>query len=354
MKVLLVSVKNEAAHGGIAVWTESYLKGCADRGIETDIVNIQMQGKRAVDGTAKRNLMDELRRTADIFAQLRQYLKCPGDYDVAHLNTSCGTFGLIRDLMIAQQIVRKGISLVTHYHCDVANCIGNALSHRCLGKLAKLSKHNLVLNENSRRYLEEQFDLDGVKVPNFIEQSLVLHTEKTVRETLEQVFFVGRIEPQKGAAEIYELARRFPELNFALVGEVREEVAQWDKPENVVLLGGMPHEQVVAQMDQSDVFLFPSHSEGFSVALMESMARGLPAVATDVGAAADMLANGCGIVVPKGDVDAMERALKELKDPELRKSISNAAANKVRQCYTTDAVMRLLEQYYTADKAAGI
>ena len=346
MRVLLVSVKNEAAHGGIAVWTESYLKGCADRGIDADIVNIQMQGKRAVDGTAKRNLLDELRRTKDIFGQLCGCLKYPESYDVAHLNTSCGTFGLIRDMMIAQRIVRKGIPLVTHYHCDISNCIGNALSHRCLGKLAKLSRHNLVLNEKSRRYLEEQFSLNGVKIPNFIEQSLVLKTEKTVREKLGRVFFVGRIEPQKGAAEIYELARRFPELTFSLAGEVREEVAQWDKPENVMLLGGMPHEQVIAQMDQSDVFLFPSHSEGFSMALMEAMARGLPAVATEVGAAADMLANGCGIVVPKGDVEAMDQALKNLQDAKLRQSISGAAVSKVRQCYTTDAVVKLLVSVY--------
>jgi glycosyltransferase involved in cell wall biosynthesis len=154
------------------------------------------------------------------------------------------------------------------------------------------------------------------------------------------------VEPQKGAAEIYELARRFPNLTFALVGAVRESVAQWDKPENVQLLGGMPHEQVLEQMDASDLFLFPSHSEGFSIALVESMARGLPAVATDVGAAADMLADGCGIVVPKGDIDAMEQAICRLQERTARKRMSAAAVEKVRRCYTLDAVMKLLVSIY--------
>lgn len=346
MKVLLVSVKNEASHGGIAVWTESYLKGCATNGIETDIVNIQMRGRRATDGTAKRSLLDELCRTKDIFAQLRRYLKHADSYAVAHLNTSCGTFGLLRDLMVARKIVKKGIALVTHYHCDISNCVGNPRSRNYLHKLASLSKVNLVLNQNSSRYLLDNFGISSVSVPNFIEDSLILDQHKMVRKKLERVLFVGRVEPSKGAAEIYALAERFPELTFALVGAVRQEVAGWQKPNNVELLGTMPHEQVVARMDEADAFLFPSHSEGFSVALMESMARGLPAIATDVGAAADMLSDGCGIVVPKGDVDAMERALKALEDPQLRQSICSATVEKVRRCYTTDAVMKLLISVY--------
>lgn len=348
MKVLLVSVKSAVSHGGIAVWTRHYLSECCNQGIETDLVNVEMQGRRATDGTAKRNLLDEFIRTRRIFKQLGGFLKNAETYDAAHLNTSCGKFGLIRDCMIGERIAKKGIPLVTHYHCDVGNSMRDKKKLKYLEKLAKLSRNNLVLSENSYRYMKDTLGIEAEKVPNFLDSSMILEGEKEIQQKLRRIFFVGRVEPQKGVAEIYELARRFPDMTFALAGAVRDSVAQWEKPENVELLGGMPHDQVIAQMDAADVFLFPSHSEGFSVALTESMARGLPAVATDVGAAADMLAADCGIVVPKGDVDAMEQALKALQDPAVRQSISKAAVEKVRRCYTTEAVVSQIKSIYKA------
>ena len=76
------------------------------------------------------------------------------------------------------------------------------------------------------------------------------------------------------------------------------------------------------------------------------MARGLPCIATDVGANADMLKGECGIVVAKGDVDAMESALKLLLDCEIRRKISQNAINKVREHHTTDNVIRELKKLY--------
>lgn len=344
MKLLLVSVKSEKSRGGIAVWTERYLSRCAAHGIDCTLVNTEIVGKRAQQGTAKRSLADEFVRTRRIFKDLGKCLKT--EFDAAHLNTSCGTFGLFRDYFIARKIKKKGIPLVTHYHCDIPYWIHNPVSRTVLGKLVRLSDRNLVLCENSRRYLEEQFGLESVKVPNFIEESVVRTEAKDIKEKTQRVFFVGRVEEAKGAAEMYALARRFPELTFELVGEVSDAVAAWDKPENVLLPEGMPHNQVIEALDGADLFLFPSHSEGFSVALMEAMARGVPAVATDVGANADMLADGCGIIVQKGDVDAMEQALRILAEPQNRRDISRRCVEKVRTSYTTDAVIRLLAEQY--------
>ncbi len=326
------------------MWTERYLSRCEAHGIDCTLVNTEIVGKRAQQGTAKRSIADEIVRTRRIFKDLKTALK--GQYDAAHLNTSCGTYGLFRDYLAARYIKKKGIPLVTHYHCDIPYWIHNPVSRTVLSKLAKLSDRNLVLCENSRRYLEEQFGVESVKVPNFIEDTLVRSTPKDIKENLQHIFFVGRVEEAKGAAEMYKLAKRFPELTFELVGEVSARVATWEKPDNVLLPGGMSHEQVVARLDEADLFLFPSHSEGFSVALMEAMARGIPAIATDVGANGDMLADGCGVVVPKSDVDAMEQAIRSLYDPDKRKEISCQAVEKVRTSYATDAVLSLLKSMY--------
>ena len=343
MKLLLISVQSTVTRGGIAVWTDHFLNACEKQNIDCTLVNTEVIGSRVDSG--RRNFLDEITRTRRIFRDLKSALKA-GSFDVAHLNTSCGNFGLFRDYLVARRLNRAGIPVVTHYHCDIPFWIHNGLSRRFLKKLAMCSKANLVLCENSRRYMEN-LGMESVKVPNFLSEDLIRSEEKPIREKLERIFFVGRVSVAKGAREMYELAKRFPEITFELLGDVVGDVTTWEVPANVLLPGGKPHGEVMARLDEADLFLFPSHSEGFSVALMESMARGVPAVATDVGANADMLSEGCGMVVPVKDVDAMEKAIRELRDPKLRTKISRKALERVSTAYTTDGVMAQIKAAYT-------
>ena len=345
MKVLLISVKSEKSKGGIAVWTRRYLEQCRVHGVDCALVNTEVVGRRATQGTGRRSLTDEWIRTRRIFRDLNACLD--EKFDVAHLNTSCGTFGLFRDYLVARRIHKKGIPLVVHFHCDIPYWIHNPISRRCLGKLVELSRRRLVLCENSCQYLMKHFGAESEKVPNFIEDSLILPAGKQVAQTMRKVVFLGRVEEAKGAAQIYRLAERFPELEFRLIGEVSDRVRQWKKTDNIILEGTMPHEQALKCLDTADLFLFPSHSEGFSLALLEAMARGLPSVATDVGANADMLEQGCGIVVARGDVDAMERAIRQLAPQKVRQTMSEKALQRVRSAYTTDAVFETIMQLYS-------
>lgn len=347
MRVLLVSVKSTRSHGGIAVWTDHYLNGCEKYGIESELVNIEMLGARATGDTSKRNILDEVTRTKGIFAQLKGLLSCKAKtFDVAHLNTSCGTFGLVRDYWIARRIHRKGIPVVTQFHRDVPAAMGNPISRFWLKKLLRVSAGLMVLCESSRQYLKTEFGVEAFKVPNFIDAALVRKAPKEIRPTAQKAVFVGRVQRAKGAAELYQAARRLPDLQFELIGAPSEELSQWETPENIHLLGGMPHEQVLEHLDEADFFIFPTYSEGFSMALMECMARGLPAVATDVGANSDMLSDGCGIIIPAKDADALVRAAEELQSVSLRQEMSAKAVQKVQSQYTVDAVMKTIKSIY--------
>lgn len=342
MKLLLISVRSEQAHGGIAVWTERFVSALNERGIDCDLVNTEAVGKRLIMGSAPRSLKDELVRTRRILKDLKGCLKKSDEYTAVHLNTSCGPFGLIRDYLMARKIKKKNLRLIVHFHCDIPYWIRRSVSFKYLGKLVKLSDERLVLCENSRAYLEKNFGVQSVMMPNFIDDSMISAEDKPISEELTRVLFVGGVMKSKGAEEIFILARKFPNMIFELIGAVSDAVAAWDKPENVILSGGMPHDKVIEKLDTADIFLFPSHSEGFSLALTEAMARGLPTIATDVGANADMLEVGCGIVVNKGDVAAMEQAINALNSVDLRREISQNAKDKVKNTYTTEAVMQKL------------
>lgn len=346
MKILLISVKSNRSRGGIATWTERFLPNCNRFDISCDVVNTEAVGKRVEQGSAKRNIFDEISRTRRIFKELKCFLKKEKYYDAVHLNTSCGTFGLFRDYLVARRVKKCGLRLITHFHCDIPYWMKSSLSRKFLCKLVDLSDERLVLCENSRVYLEKNCGVTSVKMPNFIDESVIRQDEKLVSQKVSKAFFVGRISVAKGAKEMYELAKRLPDITFELVGDVSDAVSVWDKPDNIVLVGGVPHDEVLTRIDQADIFVFPTHSEGFSLALTEAMARGLPSVATDVGANADMLDGGCGIVTSVGDVDAMEKAIRQFDDKEVRQKMSSSAVKKVRAQYATDIIINKLKQYY--------
>jgi glycosyltransferase involved in cell wall biosynthesis len=78
-----------------------------------------------------------------------------------------------------------------------------------------------------------------------------------------------------------------------------------------------------------DAFVLPSSKEGMAFALLEGMAAHLPCIATDVGAAKWMLADG-GLIVPKMNPEALAEAmLQVMRDSDLRESLSKKARLQV-------------------------
>lgn len=345
MNVLLISAKVENPSGGIAAWTEHYLTGCKEiENLSCDLVNVATNGRRAICATAKRSLKDEFFRTYGIIEQLNERLK-HGDYDIAHLNTNIGAFGIVRDYFIARKVAKRGIPIILHFHCDVPKWDTNCITRHFLKKILKICKMEYVLCESSRRYLRDAYGVESTKIPNFVDEDLIAQS-KAIREHIRKVMFSGRVSISKGAAEIFEVAKYFPDITFVLAGEVSEEIAPLKHPDNIVLAGVQKHKTVISDLDAADLFLFPSHTEGFSLALAEAMARGLPAVATDVGANAEMLENKGGVIVPVGDVEAMKVALEQMKASETRQKMSDWNRNKVRDQYETSQVIRFLMQCY--------
>ena len=266
------------------------------------------------------------------------------DYKLAHLNTCIGLFGIIRDYYIAKKISRKGIPIVLHFHCDIPNWVNSFLVRVYLKKILRISSVNLVLCDSSYEFLKAR-RISSVKIANFVEENLII-SHKEIRAELSKVCYVGRISAQKGANEIFEVAKQKPNITFNLIGDISDEIKGKIIPSNVNCCGAMSHEEVIAMLDDADVFLFPSHSEGFSLALAEAMSRGLPCIATDVGANRDMLEDKGGYIVSVGDINAIVDALAQMANLDVRKNMSAWNIKKVKECYTSGTVMKEIYTVY--------
>ena len=347
IKLLLVSPKTMQSKGGIAVWTDIFLENCEKHDISCDLLNIATIGSRAKLGNSKRNFIDEFVRTNNIFNNLNSMLE-KQHYDVVHINTACGSFGLIRDYLVAIKIKKcqPNCKIVVHFHCDIEDQCCSKLARRVLSNFLKISDKVLVLNKRNWLFLNSFCQLEAEIVPNFIDNSIIRTIKKEVSSTINRAIFVGYVRPEKGIYEIYQLAKEFPKISFNLIGEIHEAVEKWDKPSNVFLCGKKAHEDILIELDKSDIFVFLSHSEGFSIALLESMARGLPCLATDVGANKEMLENQGGIIVQTGDIEAMNEAIYLLGNQGTRSDMSKWNINKVNSYYTVGKVIDSIKELY--------
>jgi starch synthase len=61
---------------------------------------------------------------------------------------------------------------------------------------------------------------------------------------------------------------------------------------------------------ESHVFVFPSYSDGFGLALLEAMACGLPAIASEASIGPEIVTAGCGFTSPPGDLDRLVELLR--------------------------------------------
>jgi glycosyltransferase involved in cell wall biosynthesis len=117
----------------------------------------------------------------------------------------------------------------------------------------------------------------------------------------------------------------------------------------VEFIGSVPYQDLMAELSKCNVLLHPSLEESSSLALIEAMALGVPAVAGNAsGAVPWVLDHGqCGVLTDVRSANAMCEALLQLfQDRGRYNLIREAAARRTRDVFGADAVAQQYEQQY--------
>ena len=169
------------------------------------------------------------------------------------------------------------------------------------------------------------------------------------------VITVARLVRQKAHEVLIEAARRLvrrvPNVHVLIVGEghrmdeLRSMTEGAGIRERFHFLGG--RSDVRDLYRAADVSCMTSTREGFSNVVVESLASGLPVVATDAGGNGEALEDGVsGYLVPVGDVPGIEDRLASLlMDDDLRRRMSVAALDRARR-FSLEETVRATESLY--------
>jgi glycosyltransferase involved in cell wall biosynthesis len=228
----------------------------------------------------------------------------------------------------------------------------------------------LTVSEEVRRFCISKDHLSPQKVQtlyNGLELDKVLSTNGAgdlrtslqLESTAPVITTVGNIRHVKGIDILVETAakvvRHFPNAVFLVVGRNSDPQHFQDLQERIAALGIQRNvrfageaENIFPFLKMSDIFFLPSRSEGFSNALIEAMACGLPCVATSVGGNPEAVEDGrTGYLVESEDADAStEKILMLLRNPIEAARMGAVGREIVERKFTADIMIRRLTEFY--------
>ena len=164
-----------------------------------------------------------------------------------------------------------------------------------------------------------------------------------------------RLHGQKRPLDLLQVARRFhpDELWLVLMGDgpLSNEVAADLATAPIPNLVRIPmQEDPLPFYAMIDLCLMSSEYEGLPVFLLDGAARGLPGVAPSVGDIPLLFAGGGGLCSARaGDLDGLERDLRTMLDPELRRRAGLAARRQVEERFGLEGYVAAYERVLFGD-----
>ncbi len=269
-----------------------------------------------------------------------------------------------------------GVRVIGHLHGNRFRIMyenGNWLIRQGMIAVLHLPTVMIALSEGWRQYLLEIMPgKPVVVVPNTVSADFAALTDSPPLPkdpTTCAILFVGSLGSRKGVLDILKaiplVQAQIPGVCFVFVGglefgaerAVVEQARQALPSQDGVTFTGIVTGQTKRDLfAAADIFILPSHSENFPIAVLEAMAAGLPLVVTPVGALPEVLEEGRNaFFIPPGDHVALANRLVRLaRDPALRQTMGQANRELFRREYFPDVILERIGNLYESVLAGDI
>ena len=276
-----------------------------------------------------------------------------GNFDVLHLHEPNAPSLSVLALMIAEG------PIVATFHTSTTKSLALSFFQGILRPWNEKIVGRIAVSDLARRWQMEALGSDAVQIPNGVDVASFASAPPLpgYPRPGKTVLFLGRFdEPRKGMAVLLgalpELAARFPDVEVLVVGRGDEEDLREQAGElagHLKFLGQVDDAKKASALRSADVYCAPNTGgESFGIVLVEAMAAGTPAVASDLDAFRRVLADGkAGRLVPVEDSGALAEALiAVLGDSRLRTRYVKAASAEVQRydwAVVADDILRVYE-----------
>jgi glycosyltransferase involved in cell wall biosynthesis len=250
--------------------------------------------------------------------------------------TSRRALGNHQDRYVILKVLDKIANALSHYVVVNSKAVWNDVIAR-----DHVATEKLVLIYNG---------VDGQSFESTPSMREELRREMGVADSQRVVTVVANLIPYKGHLDLFQAARqirgRVPGAVFWLVGGDRgiqrdlENAARDLEIHEVVTFMGQ-RSDIPDVLAASDLSVLPSHEEGFSNVILESMAAGLPVVATGVGGNSEAVVDGVTgwLVPPRNPALMTEKIVDLLGEPQKARSWGERGRERVKRLFTVEQMV---------------
>ncbi|GMX63494.1 glycosyltransferase [Paenibacillus elgii] len=173
------------------------------------------------------------------------------------------------------------------------------------------------------------------------------------------ILFFGRLNFKKGLDLLIKSFRSVlqahPDAALVLTGpdndQYGEQVRQWVREENltnhVLFTGMLTGQDKLAVLQDADLFVLPSYSENFGIAVIEALVCGTPVIVSDkVNIWREVVSHEAGLVCKCETASVAEQIIALLDDPGKREAMGRSGIDMVRKQYHWDHIGQSLESEY--------
>lgn len=358
VRILLVSPLPPPARG-IQTWTQTLYGRGLPAPFELELINTRPV-RQYSDIRPKLNLAEAKRNVAIVWQA--SHAMASGRISVMHLNCALPFASAPRNVALALIARRTKTPYIAHLHGTFKVPRGSSPAERfyrwAYRTIFAGASRILALGSPSYGSILELGDFARKTHPlvhNFIDFRAVPDSAPATDSCGHlRVIFTGALIESKGVYTVIEVANRFPNARFQLVGHCSDDlranflrrIRELGLEDRVQLIGPIANSEILRMLSENDVLLFPSRFkyEALPYSVAEAMAVGLPVAASNVGAIPEMIdvPQGGWLAAPD-DVAAYVDMLARLRaEPALRQRMGQHNRRKALREYDYDIVINQL------------
>lgn len=358
-KILVISnMYPTEAHKTFGIFVKNQVEALRANGNEVDVIGIKSPL------TGKKNVISKYLRW---FVETKLNLISHGrKYDVihAHYVFPSGLLALLYKKLLGKPYV------VTAHGGDIDRMAKkNRKIRQWTEKILHEASHVVAVGEALYKEISSEYKIPATKLSiinmGVNREVFKPYSKKEIRkefkisEGVEPVLFVGNIIREKGLSELVEafkvVKEKRPQAELFLIGasrnvSYREELNQL-MGKGVHFIEPLPQVELAKWMSAAEVFVLPSHLEGFGLVAVEAMSCHTPVIGSDVGGLHYLLKDGSGLLVPVKQFEPLASAiLNILENPELKQQLIQKGEQKATENDEKKMISKLETIYHQLSK----
>lgn len=237
----------------------------------------------------------------------------------------------------------------------IVNFFGYYLQRFSLGLIRRRADKIIVMNNSIKnKLLLREFNEKKIYVSSNGINFDYLDSLKRDDVSYEGVF-LGRLSASKGVSDFIpiwkKVCEKMPAAKLAIIGgsekhakaDFMQKIKESGLENNIDMLGFLGDDEAFSLLKAAQVFLFPSHEEGWGIAIAEAMACGLPVVSWNLPVYKEIFEDYT-ITVTEGDIGLFaEKVIELLKNESLRRDRSARGRDFIKKYSWDEVAKRELE-----------